>query len=158
MISIREANKNDINLIIQFIKELAEFEKLTDAVVFDEETVYNNLFGPKPYAYCQIAECDDFPVGFVIYFFNFSTFEGKPGLYIEDLYVRESHRGLGIGFELFRKCVEIATEKNCGRMEWSVLDWNPARKFYEKLGAVGMTEWILHRLHSSKFESIVRKQ
>ncbi len=157
MIKIREATGNDINLIVQFIKELAEFEKLADAVVFDEEAIYNNLFGPKPYAYCQIASYNDFSVGFVIYFFNFSTFEGKPGLYIEDLYVKESHRGLGIGFELFRKCVEIAAENSCGRMEWSVLDWNPARKFYENLGAEAMTEWVLHRLHCSKFESIIRK-
>jgi GNAT superfamily N-acetyltransferase len=154
MITIRKATINDIDLIMQFIKDLAEFEKLSDAVVFDKATISKNLFGEVRYAHCLIADYDNEAAGFVIYFFNFSTFEGKPGLYIEDLFVKEDYRGKGIGFKLFRECTKIASEKSCGRMEWSVLDWNPAREFYEKLGAKGLNDWILHRLNADNFGSI----
>lgn len=158
MITIRTATIEDIELIVSFIKNLAEFEKLSHAVVFDKDTLSKHLFGNVKYAHCMIAEYNRIPAGFVIYYFNFSTFEGRPGFYIEDLFVNEDLRGNGIGLALFKECVKIAKVKECGRMEWSVLDWNPARQFYEKLGAKGLSNWILHRLDAEQFESFISSE
>lgn len=143
---IRNAQKEDIDLIKEFITELAIYEKLDHKIELTSELLERNLFGKRKYAECLIAESQNLPVGFVLYFFNFSTFLGKPGLYIEDLFVKEQFRGKGFGKALMQQCAKIAVENGCGRMEWSVLDWNPARKFYESLGAEQLEEWIINRL------------
>ncbi len=143
---IRPAVEQDAPILLFLIKELAAFEKLADKVVNSEEAVRETLFGQKAYAEAEIAYWKDEPAGMVIFFHNYSTFLGKPGLYIEDLFVREKFRGEGIGKALFLKCVRLAKERNCGRMEWVVLNWNPAREFYEKLGAYPLTEWVTYRL------------
>jgi len=146
-INIRPAVERDSSLIISFIRELAEYEKLLDEMVATESLIEENLFGSGPVAYSLIAELDGKPVGFALYFFNFSTFLGRPGIYLEDLYVKPEHRALGIGKKLLAKLAKIAVEKNCGRVEWSVLDWNePAIKFYQSVGAIPMDEWTVQRL------------
>jgi GNAT superfamily N-acetyltransferase len=112
-----------------------------------------NLFGAHPYAECLIAEADGQPAGFALYFHNFSTFLGKPGLYLEDLFVDPKYRRTGIGFRLFSALARIALERDCGRMEWSVLDWNePALAFYKKLGAQPMNDWTVQRLTTPDIE------
>ena len=155
---IRQAVKEDIHLIFKFIKELAEFEKMSDVVVTSEALLARNLFGDHPRAEVLFAVVDGHEVGFVLFFHNFSTFVGKPGLYIEDLYIRPSHRSMGIGRLLLKECARIALERDCGRMEWWVLNWNPARKFYEKMGATAMDEWITYRLTPDKMKSLVGEE
>lgn len=145
-LEIRTAIEEDIPIILDLIKELAVYEKLADKVVTHKEAIKETLFGSRPYAETLLAIWERKPAGLVIFFHNYSTFLGRPGLYIEDLYVKESFRGLGIGKELFLECVRIARKRNCGRMEWSVLNWNPARNFYEKLGAYPLEEWVTYRL------------
>jgi GNAT superfamily N-acetyltransferase len=145
-ITIRKAVAADAPLIYQLIKELAEFERISHEVVATEEIVRDSLFGAAPAAEAILAECDGSPAGFAIVFENFSTFVGRPGLYIEDLYVRPEYRGAGIGKALFTRCAAIARERNLGRMEWAVLDWNPAREFYERFGARALDDWIIYRL------------
>ena len=146
MINIRFANENDTELILNFIKSLAKFEKLEDKVTADLDLIHESIFGEKRYCEVIIAENNSIPAGFALFFHNFSTFLAKPGLYLEDLYVEEKYRGLGIGKALLKECAKIAIERNCGRFEWSVLDWNPAREFYEHLGAVPLNDWIVYRL------------
>lgn len=151
-ISIRKADKNDVPAILEMIKELAEFEKLSDEVVADEKNLMENLFGPNKYAEVLLAEFENNIAGQVLFFHNFSTFKGKPGIYIEDLYVKQSHRGKGIGNLLLKEVIKIAKERNCGRVEWSVLDWNTrAIDFYERLGAKSLNEWKIFRLTEDKF-------
>lgn len=145
-LNIREASLKDVPLILKFIKELSVYEKMSKEVVATEETIRDTLFGDKPYARVLIAEIEGNPAGYALYFFNYSTFIGRPGLYIEDVYVSEEYRGRGIGTALFKKCAMIAKEHKCERMEWVVLDWNPARKFYDQMGAKPMKEWIIYRL------------
>jgi GNAT superfamily N-acetyltransferase len=145
-ITIREAGVADAPLVFALIKELAEFERIPHEVVATEETIRESLFGDAPAAEAIIAECGGAPAGFAIFFENFSTFVGRPGLYIEDLYVRPEYRGAGVGRALFGRCAAIARERNLGRMEWAVLDWNPAREFYERFGARAMEDWVLYRL------------
>ncbi len=146
MLEIRQAVKEDTALILQFIKDLAEFEKLSDEVTANVEILEQNIFAENSGIEVAIAEFDKKPVGFVLYFFNFSTFVGKKGLYIEDLFVNPEFRGKGIGKALLSYTAKIATERNCGRMEWSVLTWNPAVKFYKSIGAEIMEEWRICRL------------
>ncbi len=143
---IRVTKEQDVPVLYSLIKELSVYEKMTDQVVTDEQAVRKTLFGSKAYAEARLAIWKGEPVGMVIFFHNYSTFLGRPGLYIEDLYVNDSFRGLGIGQAIFMACVQIALERNCGRMEWSVLNWNPARQFYEKLGAYSLDDWIVYRL------------
>ena len=146
-ILIRLAEKQDVSTILSFIKDLAEYEKLTDEVIADEESLENFLFSTRPFAEVFIAEYGMKPVGFALFFHTFSTFMGKPGLYLEDLYVKPEMRGKGVGKKLFRKVAQIALERDCGRLEWSVLNWNePAIGFYKKLGAQAMNEWMVYRL------------
>ena len=145
-ITIRKASVNDIPLVLQLIKELAEFERISHEVFASEETLQESLFGQKPAAEAILAERAGKPVGFAIYFNNFSTFVGRPGLYIEDLYVKPECRGLGVGKALLRHCARVAQERNLGRVEWAVLDWNPARAFYEHFGARAMDDWVIYRL------------
>lgn len=146
-IVIRVAEAEDADLIFGFICALAEYEKLGDQVRATPEGIAALLFGPRPYAEALIAEAQSEPVGFALFFHNFSTFEGRPGIYLEDLYVEPHARGLGAGKMLFARLAEIAIERDCARLEWSVLDWNaPSIAFYEALGARAMDEWTIYRL------------
>lgn len=144
---IRPATPNDLPTIAQLIRDLAEYEKLAHDVVFTEERLGQHLFGPRPYAEVLIAEQDGVSVGFALFFHNFSTFLGQPGIYLEDLFVRPAFRGHGLGKALLLHLAKIAVERGCGRMEWAVLDWNsPAIGFYKSLGAKPMDEWTTFRL------------
>ncbi len=152
---IRSAEIQDIPVIFDLIKELAIYEKLADQVVTNKKAIKATLFGEKPYAEAYLATWEEKPAGLVIFFHNYSTFLGKPGFYIEDLYVKESLRGLGIGKALFLECVRIAKERGCGRMEWSVLNWNPAKNFYEKLGSYPLKEWTVYRLDKEAMDRLI---
>jgi GNAT superfamily N-acetyltransferase len=144
---IHTASVEDVPVIFSFIKKLADYEKLAHEVVATEQSLRDTLFGPGKTAEVAIGYLDNKPVGFVLYFHNYSTFLGRPGLYIEDLFVDESYRRRGFGGALFGHVARLALERNCGRLEWSVLDWNePARSFYKKLGAVPMSDWTVFRL------------
>ena len=156
--AIRPAVAADIGLILGFIRELAEYEKLAHEVVTDEAGLAAQLFGERPYAEVLIAEVDGTPAGFALFFHNFSTFVGKPGLYLEDLFVRPTFRGLGLGKRLMLRLAQIAIERDCGRFEWSVLDWNtPAIDFYRSLGAVGMDEWTMQRVSGDALRALAAK-
>lgn len=153
---IRSATQQDVPLIVQFIRELAEYEKLLHEMVADEATITETMFGPKPYAECLIAEVDGEPAGFALFFHTYSTFLGKPGMYLEDLFVRPAFRSRGIGLGFFKAMAKIALERDCGRIEWGVLDWNEsAIKFYEKkLGSVPLSDWIKERLDRAAIEKL----
>jgi GNAT superfamily N-acetyltransferase len=144
--TIRTATKNDLSLILQFIKQLAEYEKLLHEVIATEEILRKSLFEQKM-AEVVIGEEDGKPVGFALFFHNFSTFLGKPGIYLEDLYVKPEYRGKGYGKKLLSHLAKLAIERDCGRLDWSCLDWNePSIKFYKSLGAVPMEDWTVFRL------------
>lgn len=145
-LTIRQATENDAALIMQFVHALADFEDMSDQVISNEDLLLKYLFGKRPYAEALIAEMGGNPAGFAIFFHNFSSFRGRPGLYIEDIFVYPEHRNKGIGRTLMRYCARLALQRGCIRMEWSALDWNPARKFYEHLGAEAHTEWMIYRL------------
>ncbi len=154
-LTIRPAKPGDAPLILGFIHELAVYEKLADAVVASVEDIDRALFCDNAKAFSLIAEWEGEPCGFALYFFNFSTFVGRHGVYLEDLFVRESHRGLGIGKSMLIRLAEIAKENDCGRLEWSVLDWNtPAIDFYKSLGAAPMDEWTLFRLAGAALDKV----
>lgn len=145
--SIRTATVADVPLILELIRGLAEYEKLSQEVVATEATLRQTLFGATPAAQVVIAEVEGRPAGFALYFFNYSTFLAKPGLYLEDLFVKPEFRGAGTGKALLLHLAKIANARGCGRMEWSVLDWNePAIRFYEALGARRLKEWQICRL------------
>jgi GNAT superfamily N-acetyltransferase len=145
-LTIRYAGPKDVPVILSLIKKLADYERLSHEVVADEQTLKESLFGERKVAEALLGCIDEAPVGFALFFHNFSTFLGRPGLYLEDLYVEPEFRGRGLGEKLLRKLARIATERGCGRLEWSVLDWNePAIRFYEKLGAVAMEGWTVYR-------------
>ena len=147
VIVIRPAVAADVGRILAFIRELAEYEQLSHEVVADETGLTAQLFGDHPRAEVLIADVDGTAAGFALFFHNFSTFVGKPGLYLEDLFVRPQHRGLGLGKRLMARLAKLALERDCGRFEWSVLDWNtPAIDFYRTLGAVGMDDWTVQRV------------
>jgi GNAT superfamily N-acetyltransferase len=147
MIDIRPATAADAALILELIRELAVYEKLADEVVATEESVRETLFGPRPAAEALIASVDGAPAGFAIFFSNYSTFLARPGIYLEDLFVKPAFRRRGVGRALFVHLARLAVERRCGRFEWSVLDWNaPAIAFYKSLGAVPMSEWTVFRL------------
>lgn len=144
---IRFAGEADAPLILQFIKGLAEYERLTHEVRATEAQLRETLFGARRYAEVIIGEFEGTPVGFALFFHNYSTFLGQPGIYLEDLFVTPDMRGRGFGKELLTFLARLAVERNCGRLEWAVLDWNaPAIGFYKKLGAVPMEEWTVFRL------------
>lgn len=152
--NIRVAETSDSALIFGLIQELAEYEKMKDDVVTTVEELRKQIF-EKKFANVLIAEVNNEVVGFALYFFNFSTFVGKPGLYLEDLFIRPEHRGKGYGKKLFIKLTKIAAEENCGRMEWSVLNWNtPAINFYTSLNAIPMDEWTVYRLTEREIENL----
>jgi GNAT superfamily N-acetyltransferase len=153
--TIRPASEADAPLILSFIKELAEYEQLLDQVVATEETIREQLFGARPVAEVIIGHLDDAPAGFALFFHNFSTFLGKPGIYLEDLYVRPEFRGRGIGRALLAHLALVARERGCGRLEWAVLDWNEdAIRFYKSLGAVAMSEWTVFRVTGEALDSL----
>ena len=156
-LNIRAAEKEDIPLILEFIKGIADFEKLSHLVKATEKSLMESIFGQKPYAEVFFAELDGVPAGFTVFFHNFSTFTGKQGLYIEDIFVKPEYRGKGAGKAMFLHCVKLAKERNCGRMEWAVLDWNPARQFYEYFGAGPVEGWHIYRMSEDSFEQALRK-
>ena len=142
----RTAERNDVGLILQFIRELADYEKMLDEVVADEATLEEWLFDKQKAEVIFVLE-DDEEVGFALFFHNFSTFLGREGIYLEDLYVRPEHRGKGYGKALLRKLASIAVERGCGRLEWWCLDWNkPSIDFYLSLGAEPMSDWTVYRI------------
>ena len=144
---IDPAVEADAPLILALIRELAEYEKLADQVTATEADIARALFADPPRAEAVVARLDGEPVGFALFFHNFSTFVGRPGLYLEDLYVRPPHRGRGFGRRLLAHLARIAVERGCGRFEWSVLDWNaPAIAAYRRAGAVPLDEWTVYRL------------
>lgn len=144
---IRAAVSDDGPTIAALIRELAEYEHLAHEVVLDEVELTEHLFGPRPYAEVLLAEVDGEVVGFALFFHNFSTFLGRPGIHLEDLFVRPDHRGAGHGRALLGELGRLAVARGCGRIEWSVLDWNaPSIAFYESLGAAAMSEWTMYRL------------
>ncbi len=146
-LKIRQARPDDVNQIMQFVIDLAIYEKEEDAVVATPEHFEKALFCDNPQAHCLIAEADGKAVGFAVYFFSFSTWLGQHGIYLEDLYVSPESRGLGAGKALLKQLAIIAVEKNLGRVEWSVLDWNePSIKFYEAMGAEPKDGWTVYRL------------
>jgi GNAT superfamily N-acetyltransferase len=148
------ATERDLPQILFFIKALAEYERLADAVVATEEGLRQSLFGERPYAECVIARWHGEPVGFALFFHNFSTFLGRPGVYLEDLFVKPELRGKGVGRALLRYLAKVAEDRNCGRLEWSVLDWNEsAIDFYKSIGAEPLDDWTIFRL---KGEALVR--
>ena len=153
-VGIRETTAEDVPVILQFIKDIATFEKLSGEVVATEEIIAETLFGEKPSAEVILAESGGEPVGYAVFFFNFSTFTGRPGLYIEDIFVSEKCRGIGAGEAMMRYMARRAKRENCGRMEWAVLDWNPARSFYEKLGAESLGDWLLYRVSGAALDEL----
>jgi GNAT superfamily N-acetyltransferase len=147
MTDVREAFADDVPLILTLIGELAEYERLSHEVVATEDALQVWLFGEKPVAEVLIAEQGAEAVGFALFFHSFSTFLGRPGIYLEDLYVRPAFRGRGGGKRMLMHLANLGRERGCGRLEWSVLDWNePSIRFYESLGAVAMDDWTVHRV------------
>ena len=143
---IRKAGPEDVGLVLSFIRQLAEYEKMLEEVTADEQTLYHSMF-VKRAANALILEEDGKAIGFALYFFNFSTFLGLPGMYVEDVFIQPDHRGKGYGKAVFCYLAKIAVEENCGRMEWTCLDWNePSIGFYLSLGAEPQSEWTTYRL------------
>lgn len=155
---IKQATINDAQTIVDLIKAIAEYEKLLDQVEATPEKIIAHLFSQKSYAECLIGFENNEPIGFALFFHNFSTFVSKPGIYLEDLFVKETHRGKGYGKKLLNEVIYIAKDRNCGRVDWSVLNWNkPAIDFYESLGAKSMNEWIIYRLDENTINKLSNK-
>ena len=151
--TVTAATAADVPVILSFIRELAEYERLSHVCVATEEALRDHLFGPRPAAEVLIARVGRAPAGFALYFGTFSTFLGKPGIYLEDLYVRPDLRRQGVGAALLRHLAAIAVQRGCGRLEWAALDWNePAIQFYEKIGAVKLEEWTAFRLTGASLQ------
>jgi len=147
MVTIVPATERDLPLVLDFIRKLAEYEKLSHQVVATEELLRQGLFGERRVAEVVLAYLAEEPVGFALYFHNFSTFVGRAGIYLEDLFVEPHHRGKGVGKALLAYVANLAVERKCGRFEWAVLDWNtPSIEFYKSLGAVPLDDWTLFRL------------
>jgi GNAT superfamily N-acetyltransferase len=157
MLTIRPATAADVPLILEFIRELAHYEREPDAVITTEANLLRDGFGPEPKFRVDIAEWDHQSAGFAFYFWNYSTWQGKPGLFLEDLFVRPEFRGKGIGKALLVHLAQVAIQNNCGRMVWQVLDWNtPAIQFYESLGASALKEWITMRVKGETLEKLAK--
>jgi GNAT superfamily N-acetyltransferase len=157
-LSVRAAERADAPLIVQFIKELATYEREPEAAKAGVANIEAALFCSAPKVFGLIAEAGGAPVGFAVYFFNFSTWTGRHGVYLEDLYVREDARGKGAGAALLAMLARIAIDKGCARLEWAVLDWNaPAIAFYESLGAQAMNEWTVYRMTGEKLAALARR-
>jgi GNAT superfamily N-acetyltransferase len=152
---IRSATEDDVPLILTLIKELAEYERLSHEVVATEEMLRDSLFGERRVAEALLGYLGDDPAGFALFFHNFSTFLGRPGIYLEDLYVRPEFRGAGVGRALLVHLAGLAKERGCGRLEWSVLDWNePAIGFYRGIGASPVSGWTVYRLTGEALENL----
>jgi GNAT superfamily N-acetyltransferase len=146
-ITIRPAGEHEVSSILQFIRDLAQYEHLEHEVTATEQTLREALFGPRPYAEVVFACDEGEPVGFALFFHNFSTFLGRPGIYLEDLFVQPRARGKGVGRRLLRWLAATAVSRNCGRLEWAVLNWNePSIRFYRNLGAVPLDDWTTYRV------------
>jgi len=155
--TIRAARPDDVPAIVGLIRELAEYERLQHEVLVTERDLATALSGARPYAEVVVACLDAIPVGFALFFHNFSTFLGKPGIYLEDLFVRPTARGRGVGRHLFAWLARTALERGCARLDWAVLEWNePAIGFYRALGAVGQDDWNLMRLSGAALERLAR--
>ena len=153
--TIKTATAEDIPLILSFIKQLAEYEKLSHEVIATEESLRETLFGKKSYAEVILAYLDDKPVGFALFFHNYSTFLGKPGIYLEDLFVLPVVRGQGVGKKMLSYLARLAKERDCGRLEWWVLNWNEsAISFYKSLDAKPMDEWMVYRLTGKALDDL----
>lgn len=151
---IREANRNDVSAIHQLIVELAIYEREPDAVIATVSDIEENLFGNNPVAFCHVAEIDGQIVGIAIWFLNYSTWLGKAGLYLEDLFVKPEFRGKGLGLELMKTLARLCVERNYERFQWWVLDWNePSIDFYKSIGAEAMDEWTVYRLSGNALKS-----
>ena len=154
-VSIRPAHRGDVPVILALIRALAGYERLADQCQADAPSLEATLFGDRPAAEVLIAEVDGAAAGFALFFHNFSTFEGRPGIYLEDLFVQPEHRGLGVGRRLMAELARIALARGCGRFEWSVLDWNaPAIGFYRRLGAIGMEGWTVQRVSGEALQRL----
>ena len=154
-VEMRVATEEDVPLILSFIRELAEYEKLSHEVVATKDVLRRSLFGERTGAEVVICNLDGSPAAFALFFHNFSTFLGRPGLYLEDLYVKPEMRGLGLGRALLVHLAGLAKDRGCGRMEWSVLDWNePAIKLYRGIGAVPMADWTVYRVTGEALEDL----
>ena len=155
---IRAATENDVATILALIKDLADYEKLSHEVEATEDDIRKSLFGERPVAEALIGELDGVAISFALFFYNFSTFLGKPGIYLEDLYVKPDYRSNGFGRKMLTHIARLATERNCGRFEWSVLDWNaPAIRTYDRLNARPMKEWILYRLTGDALDKLAQE-
>ena len=158
LIAIRPATPDDVPLIRQLIVELAEYERMRDAAVATDAQLREQLFGAQPAAEVLLGEVDGQPAGFALFFHNFSTFLGRRGLYLEDLFVRPQFRGAGLGKHLMATLARLAVQRGCGRFEWSVLDWNtPSIGFYRSIGAVGMDEWTVQRLQGDALHALAAR-
>ena len=155
---IDKATDKDVPLILYFIRELARYERLSQEVTASEDKLREYLFGPRPYAEALLGYCANTAVSFALFFHNMSTFLSRPGIYLEDLYVLPEFRGKGIGRAMLAYLARLAVERQCGRLEWSVLDWNePAIRFYKGLGAVPMDEWTVYRLADRALEVLAEE-
>lgn len=155
---IRPAERSDVPLILQFIRGLAEYEKLGPECQATEAQLTRTLFGDRPSAEVVMAFCENAPAGFALFFHNYSTFLARPGLYLEDLFVEPAHRGHGVGHALLAHLANLAVERDCGRFEWSVLDWNAdAIRFYERLGARPMNDWTVYRVAGDALERLAEQ-
>ena len=156
-ITITPATPDDVPAILAMIRELAEYEKLLDRVTATEEMLDRSLFGPRPYAEVLMGRLDGNTVGYALFFHSFSTFLARPGIYLEDVYVRPAARGRGVGKALLRAVARVARDRDCGRIEWSVLDWNkPSIDFYLSLGARPLDEWTMFRLDELGIANLAR--
>ncbi len=155
MLKLRPAIPEDASLILQYIRELAEYERNPDAAVATEADIHRNAFSAHPLIHVVMAEWNGEPAGFALWFFNYSTWEGKPGIYLEDLFVRPALRGHGIGKSLLKHLARTAVEQNCSRFVWQVLDWNkPSIQFYEAMGARQMKDWISCRVEGDALKQL----
>lgn len=156
-ITISPAEEGHIPLILSFIRQLAEYERLSTRVVATEALLRESLFGKQPKAEVLIAYFEQQPAAFAVFFHNFSTFAGRPGIYLEDLFVEPKFRGKGIGKALLAQLANLTKQRDCARLEWAVLDWNtPAIKFYKKLGAEAMDDWTVYRVSGEQLDSLAK--
>ena len=157
IVSVREATSSDVDLLLGFIRGLAEYEKLTGALRIDERGFRDHLFGERRYCEALIGELDGVPVAYALFFHTYSTFLTKPGIWLEDLFVVPERRGAGVGRALLRHLAALADRRGCGRLEWSVLDWNePAIKFYRSIGAGPVEGWTMYRLAGDALTTFAR--
>jgi GNAT superfamily N-acetyltransferase len=154
-VRILPAERKDIPLILSFVRKLAEYERLLDTVVADEDALSNTLFGARPVAEVILAYIDNEPVGFAVYFQTFSTFIGRPGIYVEDLFIEPAYRSKGVGKAVLEYLARLTQHRGCARLSWAVLDWNqPAIEFYRKLGAIPLDDWTVFELSGTALERL----